>query len=105
MYRNRNDDGSGFVLGMLSGAIVGAGLALLFAPKAGRQLRTDLAESVDGLRSAIADRYAELADRAGVEIDNLQETVESAAEAIETRAKSAVQTATRKARQVVDARA
>lgn len=101
MYRtDSRDSGSGFAMGVISGAVVGAGLALLFAPKAGRALRSDLAESMDALRSAIADRYETLAARAGVEIDNLSATVETAADALEARAKAAVDTAARRARSV-----
>lgn len=103
MYRQNHDKGTGFALGMMSGAIVGAGLALLFAPKAGRQLRSDIAGSVDGLRDAIAERYASLAESAGVELSDLHETIDSAADAVESRAKSAVQSAARKVRQATGA--
>ena len=99
MYRNDSDSGAGFTLGILAGAAIGAGLALLFAPKAGQALRSDIADSVDSLRAAVAERYQELAERAGVEFENLQETVESATDALETRAKAAVQSASRKTRE------
>jgi len=100
MYRTERDTSSGFALGIISGAVVGAGLALLFAPKAGSKLRSELAESMDSLRSAIANRYQDLADRAGVEIENLHETVDTAADVLESRAKSAVESAARKLRSV-----
>lgn len=96
MYRNERDSGAGFALGIISGAVVGAGLALLFAPKSGSALRSDLAESVDALKGAIASRYQDLAARAGVELDNLHDTVDTAAEAIEARARATVQSAARK---------
>ena len=64
MYRNDSDLGAGFTLGILAGAAIGAGLALLFAPKAGQALRSDIADSVDSLRTAVAERYQELAERA-----------------------------------------
>lgn len=98
MSRHDSDSGAGFSLGILAGAAIGAGLALLFAPKAGRALRTDLADSVDSLRSAVAARYQALAARAGVEFENLHETVASATDALETRATAAVQSASRKVR-------
>jgi len=100
MYRTERDNSSGFALGLISGAVVGAGLALLFAPKTGSKLRSDLAESMDSLRSAIANRYQDLADRAGVEIDNLHETVDTATDVLESRAKAAVEAAARKLRSV-----
>lgn len=96
MYRTERDHSMGFTLGVISGAVIGAGLALLYAPKAGSALRSDLAESMDSLRSAIANRYQDLAARAGVEIENLHETVDTAADVLESRAKAAVQSAARK---------
>ena len=98
MYRNDRDNGAGFAVGVISGAVVGAGLALLFAPKSGTALRADIAGSVDAMPTAIANRYEELAARAGVELDNLHESVDSAADALESRARAAVQTAARRAR-------
>lgn len=103
MFRHHDDRGSGFALGIMSGAIVGAGLALLFAPKPGRQLRSDLAGSMDGLREAIAERYATLAASAGVELDDLHETVTDAAAAVESSATSAVETAAQKVRHATGA--
>ncbi len=98
MYRNDRDNGAGFAVGVISGAVVGAGLALIFAPKSGTALRADIAGSVDAMRTDIANRYEELAARAGVELDNLHESVDSAADALESRARAAVQTAARRAR-------
>lgn len=100
MYRTERDHAAGFTIGVISGAVVGAGLALLFAPKSGAAFRSNIAESVEPLRAAIAKRYQDLADRAGVEIENLHETVESATDVLEKRASAAVQTAARKLRSV-----
>ena len=66
MYRTERDHTAGFTIGVISGAVVGAGLALLFAPKSGAAFRSNIAESVEPLRAAIAKRYQDLADRAGV---------------------------------------
>ena len=95
MYQER-DNGAGFTIGVISGAVIGAGVALLFAPKAGRVLRDDLAASVGGVRDAIAARYEALAARAGVELDSLHDTVEGAVEAVEARAKDALNAAGRR---------
>lgn len=72
---------------------MGVGLALLFAPKAGSMLREDLGEGMTSLRDAIGRRYREIAERAGVELENIQERVERAAEAVETGARELVDTA------------
>ena len=66
MYRNDRDTGAGFAVGVISGAVVGAGLALLFAPKSGTALRADIAGSVDAI--------ATLAEHANVVVlTNLQD--------------------------------
>lgn len=67
--RNEQDwnglEGSGgFLLGALAGALVGAGVALLLAPKSGAQVRSDLSSGFNTARDAAARRYRELADKA-----------------------------------------
>lgn len=59
--------GSVFLAGLLMGTAVGAGLALLFAPKSGRELRQQLAESARRAREAYAqatEKVSETASRA-----------------------------------------
>ena len=92
MYRDER--GHGFATGMLTGAMVGAGLALLFAPKAGAELRGDLNDSLTSVRDAVARRYQALAEMAGVEFDNLEERVDRATESIEASARDVLQSAT-----------
>lgn len=100
MYeRHEKDTNAGFAAGVITGAIVGAGLALLLAPKSGAALRDDLEESWGTLRDAIGRRYKELAERAGVELDNMQERIEQTANVVESRANELVDTAAREAQQ------
>ena len=54
----------GFLLGALAGALVGAGVALLLAPKSGAQIRSDLSSGFNTARDAAARRYRDLADKA-----------------------------------------
>jgi gas vesicle protein len=58
MYRE-DQSGASFVLGVLAGAFVGAGVALLFAPKSGAETRQQLGEQYRGL----ADRVGEQAQQ------------------------------------------
>ena len=37
--RYENDGGSGFMMGLLTGTVIGAGIGMLLAPKAGSELR------------------------------------------------------------------
>ena len=50
---------SGFLYGVLLGSLVGASLALLFAPKAGSELRTDLADATSRIRRRAGEAYGE----------------------------------------------
>jgi hypothetical protein len=45
MYERDEEPNAGFAAGLITGAIVGAGLALLLAPKSGAALRDELGES------------------------------------------------------------
>jgi gas vesicle protein len=62
--------GSGmFLLGALAGALVGAGVALLMAPKPGAEVRRDLSDGYSSVRDAAARRYRDMADRASAKFE------------------------------------
>jgi gas vesicle protein len=58
-----------FLLGALAGALVGAGIALLMAPKTGAQVREDLSSGYSSMRDAASRRYRDLADRAAATVE------------------------------------
>jgi gas vesicle protein len=91
MFHRDRESHSGFATGMLAGALFGAGVALLLAPKAGADLRGDINQSVGSLRDAVARRYRELASRAGVTVEDLQDRVTRATEAFEVGAREFMQ--------------
>ena len=67
MARWSNEDSAGngmFLLGALAGALVGAGVALLMAPKPGAQVRQDINQGFNTVKDAAARRYREVADKA-----------------------------------------
>ena len=84
-----NGNGSGFTIGLLCGAAVGAALGVLFAPKAGWATRRDLAKSADGLRrrgrklydsaaetaADLSDAVSDLADRGAEFLDDATQRV------------------------------
>ena len=72
-----------FLLGALAGALVGAGIALLMAPKTGAQMREDLSSGYNSARDAAARRYRDLADKAGQKIDEASSRFEQAGNKIE----------------------
>ena len=66
---SRNDNVMTGVLLVLTGAILGAGVALLVAPQAGRATRRDIARyarktsrKLEGIAGDVAERMAEMAD-------------------------------------------
>ena len=55
----REDGGGSFLMGLLAGTVLGAGLGMLFAPKAGAELRNQVSEQAgtpadDGQRRLLA---------------------------------------------------
>jgi gas vesicle protein len=100
MYQRERETGAGFTVGLLAGAVVGAGVALLFAPKAGVELREDLGESMETLRDAVTRHVRDLADRSGVDLDNLSASVDRATEAAESTAREMINSAADQARHV-----
>jgi gas vesicle protein len=64
-WNNEDSTSSGmFLLGALAGALVGAGVALLMAPKTGEQIRRDLSDGYSSVRDAASRRARDIADRA-----------------------------------------
>lgn len=92
-YENESSGSGMFLIGAVAGALVGAGVALLMAPKAGAEMRQDLNAGWGSLREAAARRYREMADRAGVQLENIEEKADQLADQLETSAREAVDAA------------
>jgi gas vesicle protein len=54
---NEGSGGGSFVMGLLTGTVLGAGLGMLFAPKAGSELRNQISEQAGNLATAASDQY------------------------------------------------
>jgi len=94
MMNENESAGSGmFLLGAAAGALVGAAVALLLAPKAGTEVRQDINAGWSSLREAAARRYREMADRAGVQLENIEEKADQLADQLESSAREAVDAA------------
>jgi len=93
MYQNRESSSNDLTVGFLSGAAIGAALALLFAPKSGQAMRQDLTEGVTNLRDAINGYVEQMAERAGVEMDNMKDAVDAATASVEKRVSSVIDAA------------
>jgi gas vesicle protein len=69
-WNDQESAGSGsFLLGALAGALVGAGVALLMAPKSGAETRQNLSSGYNSMRDAASRRYRDLADRASSKVE------------------------------------
>jgi gas vesicle protein len=63
-----NNEGSGggsFVMGLLTGTVLGAGLGMLFAPKAGSELRGQLTEQAGNIANQASEGYRRATENAG----------------------------------------
>ena len=73
--KNTGMSTSSFAIGLLVGAAAGAGLALLFAPKAGSELRGQIGESMSSWKDAAGKKIRNVADRAGAGLSDLQSSM------------------------------
>lgn len=93
----REDGGGSFLMGLLAGTVLGAGLGMLFAPKAGTELRSQLSDSAGRLRNTAEGTYGQasekvhqLVDRGREAYDRARSGVASAAEDVSHDLKSGV---------------
>jgi gas vesicle protein len=74
----REDGGGSFLMGLLAGTVLGAGLGMLFAPKAGSELRNQLGEQAGRLRTQATDGYQQATDKVSQIVDRGREAYERA---------------------------
>ena len=74
MSDDRHVDSSyGFAAGLVIGMACGGILALLFAPKAGAELRGDINTRTRTMRDAAGRRYRDFADKASAGMEQMKE--------------------------------
>jgi gas vesicle protein len=64
-FENEGGGGGSFVMGLLTGTVLGAGLGMLFAPKSGSELRSQLSEQAGNLANTASEGYRKAAENAG----------------------------------------
>jgi len=74
----REDGGGSFLMGLLAGTVLGAGLGMLFAPKAGSELRSQLGEQAGRIRTQATDGYQQASDKVSQIVDRGREAYERA---------------------------
>jgi gas vesicle protein len=80
--RYENEGGGGFMMGLLTGTVLGAGLGMLLAPKAGTELRGQLGEQARNLGNKATDQYRRASEAASGWADRGREMVGQARDAI-----------------------
>lgn len=93
-YDESEGNGGGFMLGLLTGTVLGAGLGMLFAPKAGAELRGQIGEQANNLSRVAQDQYRRASEVAGTVAERARETYNQVAE----RARDAVNRGVEEAR-------
>jgi gas vesicle protein len=74
----REEGGGSFLMGLLAGTVLGAGLGMLFAPKAGNELRSQIGEQAGRLRSSANDTYQQASEKVSQIVDRGREAYERA---------------------------
>ena len=74
----REDGGGSFLMGLLAGTVLGAGLGMLFAPKTGTELRSQIGEQAGKLRSTATDTYQQASEKVSQIVDRGKEAYDRA---------------------------
>ena len=81
-FDNEGNGGGSFVMGLLTGTVLGAGLGLLFAPKAGSALRNQLSEQAGDLANQASEGVRKVTENAGEWVDRGREVYGKAKDAV-----------------------
>jgi gas vesicle protein len=74
----REDGGGSFLMGLLAGTVLGAGLGMLFAPKAGSDLRNQISEQTGKLKTTANDAYSQASEKVSQMVDRGREAYDRA---------------------------
>src|SRR5215212_690368 len=74
--------GGGFMMGLLTGTVLGAGLGMLLAPKAGSELRGAIGEQARNLGNMASDGYRRASEQAGDWKEKGRDFVDKARDAV-----------------------
>ena len=79
-FDNEGSGGGSFVMGLLTGTVLGAGLGMLFAPKAGSELRGQLSEQAGQIANTASEQYRRASEAATGWAEKGRETYDKAAD-------------------------
>src|SRR5437016_8247886 len=81
-FENEGGGGGSFVMGLLTGTVLGAGLGMLFAPKSGSELRGQISEQAGNIANAASDQYRRVSEAAGDLADRGRDMYDKARDAV-----------------------
>src|SRR6185369_458029 len=81
-FDNEGGGGGSFVMGLLTGTVLGAGLGMLFAPKSGSELRNQLSTQAGNLANSASDGVRRAQETAGEWADRGREMYDKARDAV-----------------------
>src|SRR3984893_1811648 len=81
-FESDGNGGGSFVMGLLTGTVLGAGLGMLFAPKSGSELRNQLSDQAGTLANQATDGYRKATENAAEWVDRGREMYDKAKGAV-----------------------
>ena len=78
--RYNSEGGGGFMMGLLTGTVIGAGIGMLLAPKAGADLRGELGEQARNIGTKSLEQYRRASETAAEQYRRASETATGWAE-------------------------
>jgi gas vesicle protein len=81
-YDNDGSGGGGFMMGLLTGTVLGAGLGMLLAPKAGSELRGAIGEQARNWSNTASEQVKRASEAANTWAERGREMMDKAREAV-----------------------
>ena len=81
-YENEGGGGNGFMMGLLTGTVLGAGIGMLLAPKAGAELRGAIGDQARTWGNTASEQYKKASETAGTWAERGREMVDKARDAV-----------------------
>src|SRR5262249_60926063 len=82
----REEGGGSFLMGLLAGTVLGAGLGMLFAPKSGAELRSQIGDQAGRLRDIANDTYSQASDKVSQMVDRGRDAYDRARSSVSSMA-------------------
>ena len=81
-YDNQGSGGGAFMMGLLTGTVLGAGLGMLLAPKAGAELRGAIGDQAKTWGNVANEQYKKASEAASTWAEQERDLVSKAREAV-----------------------